>query len=424
MQAWPSPTVPQLPPRGADVPDHPPQIFDTASQTLCTLGPRQGTARMYVCGITPYDATHVGHANTYVTFDLLNRLWRDRGLDVSYVQNVTDIDDPLLERANYTGDDWAELAERETTLFRSDMAALNVIPPQRFLGAVESMDWVISLIEELFQRGAVYAVDDPDHPDLYFRSRFDAEFGSLAGLSDAEAAELFGERGGDPGRPGKKDQLDCLVWRTARPGEPAWDSPFGLGRPGWHIECTAIALQTLGTEFDIQAGGTDLIFPHHEMCAAQARAVTGKPFARSYVHSGMVGLDGEKMSKSQGNLVLVSRLREAGTDPMAIRLALLANRYRTDWSFSDQLLSSAQERLDRWRAAVRRPAGPPADEVIEQIRSALTQDLDAPTTLTAVDAWVGDATAAEHSAADTCTRDADAPRLLTDAVDALLGVRL
>ena len=393
------------------------KIFDSAAQDIVTLGPRHGTARMYVCGITPYDATHMGHANTYVTFDLLNRVWRDHGLDVKYTQNVTDVDDPLLERAEQTGVDWRQLAADQIQLFRDDMEALNVIPPADYVGAVEAIGLIIDLIDELQQRGAIYAVDDPDYPDLYFRRKSDDDFGSLGHLMGEQALAVFAERGGDPDRPGKEDPLDCLVWRLERPGEPAWDSPFGRGRPGWHIECTAIALQKLGTDYDVQGGGSDLIFPHHEMCAAEARVATGRPFARAYVHGGMVGLDGEKMSKSLGNLVLVSQLREQGTDPMAIRLALLANRYREDWFWTDELLRSAERRLQRWREAVRLGAGLDATEVITQIRSALNHDLDAPTALAAVDAWAG------ASLAMDCD-DADAPRLVAEAVDALLGIRL
>ncbi len=257
---------------------------------------------MYVCGITPYDATHLGHANTYVAFDLLNRAWRDAGLDVTYVQNVTDVDDPLLERATETGVEWADLARDQIELFRTDMAALNVIPPDHLIGAVESIDLVTGLIERLRGvDGAIYPVEDVEHPDLYFARASDGRFGSLSRLG-AEAVEIFAERGGDPDRAGKKDPLDCLVWRLERAGEPSWGSPFGPGRPGWHIECTAIALNYLGPEFDVQGGGSDLIFPHHEMCAAEGRVATGQEFAKAYVHSGMVGLDGEKMSKSKGNL--------------------------------------------------------------------------------------------------------------------------
>ena len=415
MQAWKAPIVPQLP--VADAGSTEVRIFDSVAQSVVDLGPQHGTARMYVCGITPYDATHMGHANTYVTFDLLNRIWRDNGLDVRYVQNITDIDDPLLERADATGENWTELAAREIQLFRDDMEALNVLPPDRYQGAVESIGLVIDLIEELQQHGAIYAVDDPEYPDLYFRRNSDADFGDLARLLGDQLMPLFAERGGDPDRPGKEDPLDCLVWRRARPGEPAWDSPFGRGRPGWHIECTAIALEYLGTDFDVQGGGNDLIFPHHEMCAAEARVATGKPFARAYVHAGMVGLDGEKMSKSKGNLVLVSTLRESGIDPMAIRLALLVNRYREDWSWSDGLLRSAEQRLDRWRQAVRLEAGLGAGDVIAQLRTALGDDLDAPTAVAAIDAWASASLTIDGD-------DAEAPAQVAEAVDALLGIRL
>lgn len=414
MRAW---TVPEPP--GLPAPDvRPPfQLFDTALRRLVDVQPAQGTARMYVCGITPYDATHVGHANTYVVFDLLHRLWRDRGLDVNYVQNVTDVDDPLLERADAIGVPWQDLAEQETELFRTDMTALNVLPPRHYIGAVESMSLIIDLVEHLRQLGWVYPVDDPDFGDLYFAQAGDPHFGSLSHLSESEAIPLFAERGGDPDRAGKKAPLDCLVWRLERAGEPSWDSPFGRGRPGWHVECTAIALHLLGPDFDVQGGGTDLIFPHHEMCAAEARVATERPFAKAYVHSGMVGLDGVKMSKSKGNLVLVSELRESGVDPMTIRLALLANHYRDDWDWTEELLTSATERLDRWREAVRLDAGLNATETIATLRAALADDLDAPAALAAVDGWAGASTAIDAD-------DADAPALIARACDALLGVRL
>ena len=416
MQAWRSPSVPRVPaPEGGQWPEF--QLQDTASEGLRPAGPGSGdTARMYVCGITPYDATHMGHANTYVTFDLLNRVWRDRGVRVDYVQNVTDVDDPLLERAAANGEDWRDLAAREIALFREDMAALNVIPPEHYPGAVESIPLVTELVSELQQRDAIYPVPG-EYPDLYFRVGADADFFSLSHLDPAAAREVFAERGGDPDRPGKENPLDCLVWRCERPGEPAWDSPFGRGRPGWHIECTAIALDLLGTDFDVQGGGSDLVFPHHEMCAAGARVATGRPFAEVYVHGGMVGLDGEKMSKSQGNLVLVSKLREVGVDPMAVRLALLANRYRDDWSWTDSLQHSSEQRLNHWRQAIRLEAALPAAEVVGQIRAALAHDLDAPTAIAAVDAWAGASMAIDGD-------DATAPEEVAIACDALLGVRL
>jgi L-cysteine:1D-myo-inositol 2-amino-2-deoxy-alpha-D-glucopyranoside ligase len=414
MQAWSSRPVPTLPHSSA-VP--PLQAFDTATRQLMPIGPDTGTARMYVCGITPYDATHIGHANTYIAFDLLHRVWRDRGLEVNYVQNVTDIDDPLLERATAIGIDWAALAEQQTQLFREDMAALNVLPPQHYVGAVESMPLIVDLIEHLRERQAVYPVDDSEFQDLYFAQESDLEFGSLAHLAEEEAIAIFAERGGDPDRLGKKAPLDCLVWRHAREGEPSWESVFGAGRPGWHIECTAIALDRLGAGFDVQAGGSDLIFPHHEMCAAQGRVATDQPFAHAYLHSGMVGLDGEKMSKSKGNLVFVSALRESGVNPMAIRLASLNHHYREDWDWNDELLVSAQSRLNRWREAVRLDAGLSADGVLAQVRAALAHDLDAPAALAAVDAWAGASVAIDSD-------DAEAPALITRACDALLGVVL
>jgi L-cysteine:1D-myo-inositol 2-amino-2-deoxy-alpha-D-glucopyranoside ligase len=414
MQAWSSRALPPLPPPSAP---HPLQAFDTARGQLVPIGPDTGTARMYVCGITPYDATHIGHANTYIAFDLLNRVWRDRGLDVNYVQNVTDIDDPLLERAAEIGVEWATLAEQQTKLFGEDMAALNVLPPRHYVGAVESIPLIVDLIDHLQRREAVYPVEDNEFDDLYFAQASDSGFGSLSHLSEEKAIALFAERGGDPDRPGKKAPLDCVVWHHARTAEPSWESLLGAGRPGWHIECTAIALDRLGSGFDVQGGGTDLIFPHHEMSAAHGRVATDRVFAQAYVHSGMVGLDGEKMSKSKGNLVFVSALRAAGVDPMAIRLALLAHHYRDDWEWSNDLLVSAEDRLSRWREAVRLDAALNADEVLVQVRAALAQDLDAPSALAAVDAWAGASTAIDSD-------DAESPALVARACDALLGVVL
>jgi L-cysteine:1D-myo-inositol 2-amino-2-deoxy-alpha-D-glucopyranoside ligase len=414
MQAWRSGPVPRL-----ESPSGSSQVraFDSAQQQLVDVGPASGTARLYVCGITPYDATHIGHANTYVAFDLLNRAWRDAGLEVDYVQNVTDVDDPLLERASRDGVDWATLAEEQTELFREDMAALNVLAPSHYVGVVEAIPLIVELVGDLQDRGLVYPVTDEHAGDLYLDQSADPDFGFLSHLSEQQARPLFAERGGDPDRPTKRGALDSLVWRQHRPGEPSWDSPSGSGRPGWHIECSAIALDLLGTEFDVQAGGSDLVFPHHEMSASVAKLATGKDFARAYLHSGMVALDGEKMSKSRGNLVFVSQLRRSGVDPMAIRLALLDHHYRDDWEWTPALLAAAEERLTRWREAVRLDAGVDGDAVVQRIRAALSDDLDAPAALAAVDAWAGASSVVESD-------DAYAPALVARACDALLGVRL
>jgi L-cysteine:1D-myo-inositol 2-amino-2-deoxy-alpha-D-glucopyranoside ligase len=408
VDSWTGPDVPH-------VPGTPPplRVFDTATGGVRPIaaGP---VARMYVCGITPYDATHLGHAATYIAFDLLGRAWRDAGHEVDYVQNVTDVDDPLLERAVATGQDWREVAARETELFRTDMAALRVLPPRVYVGAVEAIPLVVKLVEQLRQSGQAYEVDG----DLYFSVHSDERFGSVSGLDRDAMLEIFGERGGDPDRPGKKDPLDCLLWQASRPGEPSWETSLGSGRPGWHIECTAIALEHLGMSFDVQGGGRDLVFPHHEMGASEAAVITGQwPYARTYVHAGMVGLDGEKMSKSRGNLVFVSKLREAGVDPMAIRLALLGHHYRTDWEWTDADLAGAQGRLAAWRDAASAETGPAADETVAAVRLALADDLDAPVALAAVDRWANEQRLRGGS-------DATAPPLIRDAVDALLGVLL
>lgn len=411
MQSWPSVPPPALPGRGPEL-----RLYDTSDRQVrpVAAGP---TATMYVCGITPYDATHLGHAATYLAFDLIHRLWLDLGHDVHYVQNVTDVDDPLFERADRDGVDWHDLAAREVTLFRDDMAALRVLPPREYVAATEAIEEVVEVVEKLLASGAAYLVDG-DYPDVYFRADATLQFGYESGYDRDTMLALFAERGGDPDRPGKTDPLDALMWRAARPGEPSWESPFGPGRPGWHVECAAIALSRIGTGLDIQGGGTDLIFPHHEFTAAHAECVSGeRRFARHYVHAGMIGWDGHKMSKSRGNLVLVSALRAQNVEPSAIRLGLLAGHYRADRYWNDQLLDEATARLHRWRGATTLPAGPDAADTIARLRRYLADDLDTPKALAAVDGWVTDAL-------DYGGHDATAPQAVATAVDALLGVPL
>jgi L-cysteine:1D-myo-inositol 2-amino-2-deoxy-alpha-D-glucopyranoside ligase len=406
MDPWMPHDVPALPGRGPRL-----ELFDTARRTVLPTGP----ATMYVCGITPYDATHLGHAATMITFDLVNRVWRDAGEDVRYVQNVTDIDDPLLERATRDGEDWVVLGMRETALFREDMEALRIIPPRYYVGAVESIPDIAAAVARLVDAGAAYRVDN----DVYFPVAAAPGFGTESNYDRATMLRLAAERGGDPERPGKRDPLDPLLWRGTREGEPAWDGgSLGPGRPGWHVECAVIALRLLGDSIGVQGGGNDLIFPHHECSAAHAEVLTGvAPFANHYVHAGMIGLAGEKMSKSRGNLVFVSRLRADGVDPMALRLALIADHYRADRQWTDELLKEAEQRLGRWREAVAAGRGPAADAVLDGLRARLAADLDTPGALAVVDAWAEAALAGGGA-------DEAAPALVARAVDALLGVRV
>lgn len=386
MKSWSEISVPKLEPKLS---------MPRLSLTNSALGqlqevPQKPLYRMYVCGITPYDATHLGHAATYLTFDLINRYLRATGAEVRYVQNITDIDDPLLERARRDGVDWVELAHSQIDLFRGDMQALRVIPPSSYIGAVEAIPLVTKAIEALQEKQSIYKVDT----DLYFKVSSDPNFGQRSHYSEEKMLAIFAERGGDPLRIGKIDPLDCLVWMSQRPDEPGWDSPFGVGRPGWHIECTAIAIEHLAPEnneetlIDIQGGGSDLIFPHHEMCAAQAQVISGKPFAKAYVHAGMIGLDGEKMSKSKGNLVFVSKLVAQGRDPMAIRWALMKDHYTNDRMWTDQQLIDAEQEVSDLRAILSRESISPTRQLVDSIMVALSNDLDTPTVLKELNTWV------------------------------------
>ena len=392
------------------------EIFDTAQQKLSSVV-KKDKYRIYVCGITPYDATHLGHANTYLAFDLINRYLLATGSEVLFVQNITDIDDPLLERANRDGVDWRGLATSQIDLFRSDMVALHILPPDHYIGAVEAIPLVVDAITSLESANSVYKVDN----DYYFRVRSDSEFGERSHLTQSQMIKIFSQRGGDPDRVGKEDPLDALLWLAKRPSEPGWESKYGVGRPGWHIECCAIALGYLDidptdeTSIDIQGGGSDLIFPHHEMSAAQARAMNGKKFATNYVHAGMIGLDGEKMSKSKGNLVFVSQLLRDGVDPMAIRIALMSHHYREDHIWESAELREAKSFLDELQVALSRMEVAPTDVVIEEIISALSHDIDTPRALKALKSWIVDTNEGAVGGK---------PGELSRAMDALLGIAI
>jgi L-cysteine:1D-myo-inositol 2-amino-2-deoxy-alpha-D-glucopyranoside ligase len=413
MNSWAAPAIPALDTERV----LPPLVLaDTATNEKKAL-PKKSVYRMYVCGITPYDATHLGHAATYLTFDLMNRYLRATGAEVLYVQNITDIDDPLLERANRDGVDWSELAHQQIDLFRGDMVDLRVVPPAHYIGAVEAIPLVVDAISNLQEQSSIYPVDT----DFYFSVQSDAKFGSRSNLSQQQMLDIFSQRGGDPDRVGKQDPLDCLVWMSQRVNEPGWDSNLGKGRPGWHIECTAIALEYLQpseleeTLIDIQGGGSDLIFPHHEMCATQAQVITGKELASTYVHAGMIGLDGEKMSKSKGNLVFVSRLVASGVDPMAIRWALMSDHYRSDRMWSDAVLHKAQSELDQLKLALSKSDCAPTEGLIDSILIALSDDLDTTLVLSQLNAWASTTITGSHGGNSDDLRN---------LLDALLGLKL
>ena len=407
MRPWSSISTPMLPGHGFPV-----AVMDTATERLTVPVSPGEPASLYVCGITPYDSTHIGHAATYLAFDLLQRAWLDSGSEVAFVQNVTDIDDPLLERAAKVGQDWREIADREMNRFRDDCASLRILPPTHWVSVTEHMEGIVDFIGRLQAAGATYLVDQ----DLYFDTQAAARLGEVANLDLPKMLEVSAQRGGDPDRPGKRDPLDALLWRAEREGEPSWPSPFGAGRPGWHVECLAIAIDFLGSPISVQGGGSDLVFPHHDYCSAEARA-TGLDFAKTYVHAGMVSLDGAKMSKSLGNLVFVSDLRSQGVDPMVIRAAIIANHYRHDWQWENSMITTAGARLARWSDAMACPGGAPALDVLVAIRAALSDDLDSPRAMTAVDEWADRTLAGDRT-------DPTAAGLIARSIDSLLGIAL
>jgi L-cysteine:1D-myo-inositol 2-amino-2-deoxy-alpha-D-glucopyranoside ligase len=399
-----------------------------AGAPLVLHGPPDGLAplplgrrvTMYVCGITPYDAAHVGHAFTYVAFDTLARFLRQRGHEVVYCQNVTDVDDDVLRRAARDGEDYLTLGRRETAAYLADMDALNVARPDLFPRATEEIPAMVELAGELVDGGCAYVVDGT----VFFDVTTYPGFGGLSGLDRRQQLDLLAERGGDPEDPRKRDPLDFVVWQRSLPGEPWWDSPWGRGRPGWHLECSAMSRRHLGVTIDLHGGGSDLLYPHHESERAQSESANAAPFARRWLHTGMVGYQGEKMSKSLGNLVFPRELFR-DHEPAAVRLALLAHHWRSDWEWDAAELKEAAERLSAWRQACGRPnpppdrvgyAPPPGDPTAAggvpasppaEVDAALAADLDTPAAL---------------ALADELAERGDGPRVAATA--AVLGVEL
>ena len=361
------------------------QLFNTETGRVERFAARDGRVGMYVCGVTPYDTTHMGHAFTFLTFDILVRRLRDLGLEVTYVQNATDVDDPLFAKARELGITWDELARRETAQYLRDMRNLNAVPPDHYVLASETIAEILALTGELVDKGFAYAAGG----NVYFSVDADPDYGKLSHLTREQMLPIANERGNDPDDPHKRNPLDFVLWKASAAGEPSWDSPFGPGRPGWHIECSAMSSKFLGDSIDIHGGGADLIFPHHESEIAQSENATGvEPFARVWMHVGLVGYQGEKMSKSLGNLVF-ARDAIASHHSDAIRLYLFSHHYREGWEWFDHEMDAWDRAAEDLREAAAFPAYG-VEEVLDvalqrdRFLHALDDDLDTPTAIEAL----------------------------------------
>ena len=414
MRTWTAPNVPQLP-------GTPPPLRLYDSSTGATLEHDRDDLRVWICGITPYDSTHFGHANTYVAFDTLARVWRDGGRPLATASNVTDIDDPLFERAEQTGQNWYELAQTQTQLFREDMEALRVLPPDTLTSITEILDPLEELIRKMEKDGTAYRVPGPEGTEfIYADVSTDPKFAAAPIFDDMDLAATFDERGGDSTREGKRNKLDPQLWKGVKGNNyrPGGGEP-GTWRPGWHIQCALMALQNLGV-VDVHAGGKDLIFPHHEMSEHHMREMTnGDADVDIHAHAAMVSYEGEKMSKSLGNLVFVSALRKDGIDPRVIRLAILGHHYRVDWEYDDDALVAEAERLARWKDGMDAPvgAGQNADshEFLARLRAVLADDLNTPAARDIVD---------DYLVGRVAWPTEDDKAIARNAIDALLGIDL
>jgi L-cysteine:1D-myo-inositol 2-amino-2-deoxy-alpha-D-glucopyranoside ligase len=350
------------------------RLYDTARKAVVPFEPGP-LVTMYTCGITPYDATHFGHASTYLTYDVLQRRLRDRGHETRCVRNITDVDDDLLRKARELGVHYLDLAAGEIARFDDDMEALELLPSWSEPRATSAIPDIRGFIGMVLDRGHAYESGG----SVYFDVGSWDRFGEISHYDRDEMLRLAAIHGGNPDDPNKRDPLDFVLWQPSAPDEPFWESLWGPGRPGWHIECSALAMRELGTTIDLHGGGSDLVFPHHECETAQSEAATGEPFVRHWMHQAMVRMDGEKMSKSLGNLVFVSELRKEW-DTRAIRLAAVANHYRTPWEWHDGIMPEAAARLEAWMAAGQ------GDGALDEVRAALDDDLDTPTAVAAIDA--------------------------------------
>ena len=407
MNSWPKAFVPSLINH-----DFPPLNIRDSSAGLIQFK-KSEDFRMYVCGITPYDATHLGHAATYLAFDLIYRYQFLSGKNIKFVENITDIDDPLLERANRDKVDWSALADSQINLFKSDMSALRVVPPEHFIKVTESLTIIEEFIKRLAKNGYLYEIEK----DYYFAVE---QFLNDLPMPVDEAVKVFSERGGDPHRVGKKHPLDPLVWSAHVGNEPGWESSFGFGRPGWHVECTAIACHYLDENennpiVSLQGGGSDLIFPHHFMSAQIIQAAYGREFSESFVHAAMISLDGEKMSKSKGNLVFVSKLLESGIDPMILRWALLRGHFQQDRAWSNELLEISTKEVELVRSALAQSEVADTKNVINSLIQDISNNLDTPSALDRLTKW------ANLSQSNPIVNQSG---LMARAVDSLLGLAL
>ena len=356
------------------------KLFDTAKQQVVEFAPNP-TVLMYTCGITPYDATHLGHAFTFISYDVLQRRLIDMGHQVKCVRNVTDVDDPLFAKARELGVHYLDLAAGEEARFEADMTALNALPVHSTPRASSAIPDIRGFIGMVIDRGFAYESGG----SVYFDVEKFPQFGSVSHYSRETMIALARERGGNVDDPHKRNPLDFVLWHPSASDEPSWDTMWGAGRPGWHIECSALALRELGTTIDLHGGGSDLIFPHHECERAQSEAATGQQFVKHWMHVAMVSMDGHKMSKSRGNLVFVDKLRTQH-DPMAIRLGLIEHHYRTEWEWDDGLMARNELRLVQWKSAAHVGGSQGDSGLLADVRSALDNDLDTPSAVALVDA--------------------------------------